>query len=148
MIAAKNEQLGWAPPCAGFHLSCAGHEVRLVQRTPEILCVQLQSQNAFNGSLQRRKREPVRHQLEHDRAILDLPAQPGEAGGQDAAVVGGHRGAQPQGWLRQACIARTFGHETRFVKQLITFKHPLLDPARAVEAESNPRPLKPPLIAR
>jgi hypothetical protein len=53
MIAAKNEQLGWAPPCAGFHLSCAGHEVRLVQRTPEILCVQLQSQNAFNGSLQR-----------------------------------------------------------------------------------------------
>ena len=37
------------------------------------------------------RREGRRHQLEHQRAVFDLAAQPGDAGGQDAAMVVRHR---------------------------------------------------------
>ena len=54
-------------------------------------------QRLYSTALQLQQGERSRHQFEHHRAILDLGAQPGDAGGENAPMVARHGAARAAG---------------------------------------------------
>ena len=65
-------------------------QILLLDQPPEILLVQPSPRQRLHGLLQLQQGELGRHQLEHDGPVLDLGAQPRDAGGQDATMVMTH----------------------------------------------------------
>ena len=57
----------------------------------KVLLVQMPPGQRLDGALQLEQGEVGRHQLEHHRPVFDLGPQPGDGGGEDAAVVVQHR---------------------------------------------------------
>ena len=74
--------------------------------------MQVAPRNRLHGALQLREGELARHQLEYDRTVFELGAQPRDGGGEDTAVIEAHRLAQPgHGLPRQrgfAAVAARF----------------------------------------
>src|SRR5262249_3157411 len=86
-LAAEAEEL--CRPAAGLvqHLARFLDERLLLDQAAKVLLVQLSTCKSLDGTLQLQQRERRRHQLENDRAVFDLGAQPRDAGGKDAAGV-------------------------------------------------------------
>src|SRR5258708_229030 len=53
----------------------------------EVLLMQVAARDRFDGPLQFGQRELRRHQLEDDRAVFELGAEPRDGGREDAAMV-------------------------------------------------------------
>ena len=85
---AEAKQLGGPPDRICGH--CAGFldQVLLLDQAAEILLVQPATGQRLDAALQLQQGEGRRHQFEHDRPIFDLGAQPRDAGGEDAAMIG------------------------------------------------------------
>ena len=66
----------------------------------------------------------VGHQVEQDRAVFQLAAQPAQAGGEDAAVVGGHGAAgRRRAGRAVVAVAGGLGDEAGLVEQFVAFEH-------------------------
>src|SRR5262245_7222650 len=134
-LAAEAEEL--CRPAAGLvqHLARFLDEHLLLNQPAKVLLVQLSTCKSLDGTLQLQQRERRRHQLENDRAVFDLGAQPRDAGGKDAAVIMVHALAGRQR-LNHRPTPRRLPHECRLVQQLVALQHELLVPSLLVSSES------------
>src|SRR5579859_697991 len=142
-LAAEAHELGRA--AAGADLDLAGllDQALRLDQAAEILLVQAAASERLDRALQVQQGEGGRQQLEHDRAIFDLGAQARDAGGEDAAMVMGHRLArhQPVGGNRAgACRLR---HQAGLIEQLEALQHQILVPAALGGAEGHRGALQP-----
>ena len=92
-FAAKADEARRA--AAGLGADPAGFldQALLLDQAAEILLMQPHAGQRLDRALQLQQRKRRRHQLEYDRAIFDLAAQPADRGREDAAVVRRHRHA-------------------------------------------------------
>src|ERR1700732_2886675 len=77
------------------HLAAEAEQRRRLNQAAEVLLVQVAPRDRLHGALQLGEGELARHQLEYDRTVFELGAQPRDGGGEDAAVIEAHRLAQP-----------------------------------------------------
>src|SRR5215831_441383 len=106
----------------------------------EVLLVQVAPRDSLHGALQLGEGELARHQLEYDRTVFELGAQPRDRGGEDAAVIEAHRLSQPRrGLSRQrgfAAVAARFLDQAGLVEELVAVEHLLFVPRAAAEREA------------
>src|SRR3954454_4820045 len=95
---AEPEELGRTSDSISGHCACFFNEFLLLDETEEVLLVHRAPSQRLDRALQLRQCKFFQHKLEHDRTIFDLGAQPGNAGGENAAVITRH-GAAGDGGL-------------------------------------------------
>src|SRR6266478_2204572 len=139
-LAAEAEQRRRPPPGRGRGLAGRLDQGRRLNQAAEVLLVQVAPRNRLHGALQLREGELARHQLEYDRTIFELGAQPRDGGGEDAAVIEAHRLAQPgHGLPRQrgfAAVAARFLDQAGLVEELVAVERLLFVPRAAAEREA------------
>ena len=89
-FAPEAEQLGRAPSGPGVDAAGLLHQPATLHQPAEILRMQAQASQRLDDALQLGEGELVLDQLEYQRAVAQLAAQAGEAGGQDAPMVVRH----------------------------------------------------------
>ncbi len=110
-------------------------EVLLLDEPAEVLLVDEQARQGLDAALQLKKGEGLRQHLENHRAVFDLGTQPGDAGGEDAAVVACHRLTEKDGIdvHRSSCL----GQQRRLEQQFVALQHELLVPTVFLQAEGD-----------
>ena len=94
-LAPEDEQLGRT--AAGLDvLAGAFDEAGVFDQAAEVLLVEAHAGEGFDHPLELEQGEGGRQELEDDRAVLELAAQPAEGGGEDAPVVEGHGPARQE----------------------------------------------------
>jgi len=113
----------------------------------------MQPEQRFHRLLQFVEGEGRRHQLEGDRTILDLGAQPAHGRGQNAPMVELHRPAELRRLAFEemlsvrAPVARRFEKQPCAVEKLVALQRLLVVPGDPIHAEAEPHPVAP-LAAR
>ena len=101
----KRNSAAGRPPVAVEVSPVGSTSAARLDQPAEILLVQMAAGDRLDRALQFGERELARHQLEHDRAVFELGAQPRDRGGEDAAVVEAHRLAQRRELAARASAA-------------------------------------------
>src|SRR6266446_7663213 len=86
------EELGRPAPGPARHAPGAFDQALAFDQTAEILLVQTDAGESFDGALQLKQRKFGRHQLEDDGTIFHLAAQPSHGGGKNAPMIEHHVG--------------------------------------------------------
>src|SRR6516164_2164860 len=145
-LAPKTHEPRRSPPGLGADPAGFLYQTLMLDEPAKILFVQPHPRQCFDRALQLQQRERRRHQLENDRSILDLAAQPTDRGGEDPPMIGRHRYAKHQPVARQGQppeIAPGFMDQACLVEQLVAFEDQLLVP-RPGEGEAEPFRAQPP----
>src|SRR5690606_32769522 len=112
----------------------------------EVLLVQMRAEDGLDGLLQLEQRELVRHELEDDRAILDLRSDSPDGRRQDTAMVIPHRHAKTWQAVPPRCglttVASCFLNEPGFIEQLEALQHLLFIPGAAEQSEEHAQALR------
>src|SRR6516162_611073 len=139
-LAAEAEQRRRPPPGRGRGLAGRLDQGRRLNQAAEVLLVQVAPRDRLHGALQLREGELARHQLEYDRTVFELGAQPRDGGGEDAAVIEAHRLSQPGHGLPcqrgLAAVAARFLHQAGLVEEFVAVERLLLVPRAAAEREA------------
>src|SRR6516162_2989040 len=139
-LAAEAEQRRRPPPGRGRGLAGRLDQGRRLDQPAEVLLVQVAPRDRLHGALQLREGELARHQLEYDRTVFELGAQPRDGGGEDAAVIEAHRLSQPgHGLPRQrglAAVAARLLDQTGLIEELVAVERLLFVPRAAAEREA------------
>src|SRR6516165_2780200 len=139
-LAAEAEQRRRPPPGRGRGLAGRLDQGRRLNQAAEVLLVQVAPRDRLHGALQLGESELARHQLEYDRTVFELGAQPRDGGGEDAAVIEAHSLAQPRhGLPRQrgfAAVAARLLDQTGLIEELVAVERLLFVPRAAAEREA------------
>ena len=108
----------------------------------EILFVQMPAGDCLDRALQIGERELRRHQLEHDRAVFHLRAQPRDGCCKNSPVVEWHRfaeGRELAALLRGfTSVAPRLLDKARFIQQLVAVERALLVPRKSLASKRLP----------
>src|SRR5262249_21040960 len=121
-------------------LACGLAQGGRLNQAAEVLLVQVAPRDRLHGALQLGQGELARHQLEYDRTVFELGAQPRDGGGEDAAVIEAHRLAQPRHGLPRprglAGLAARLLDQAGLVEELVAVERLLFVPRAAAEPEA------------
>src|SRR5690606_8426786 len=123
-VLAEPEELRRTAAGRGGEAARALDEPALLDEPAEVLLVEPQPDQRLDGTLQLRQRERRRQELEDDRAVRQLAAQPAERARRNAPVVVSERHTGAEIVRRLLALVRVMlDDQYRLVHQLVSLEH-------------------------